>query len=728
MFDKSERKRYNRVKQQYWDKPLVLRSPEFHYQSNSLTEKEVKDKGLRPSLKEVKESKRAPVNSTFYTHKDDEDSSLLVADAVASNVSCYSAHEITPRSEGSFIPESATAGKIHQSNQQCHLIHASLVSESSVTEASINPSTHTPADKPDVKQFPTSQIHPPERKPFLMIIPSQPLKEFPQSSTIQLSHSQCTLPLYSASCAVGVPFTQTLMQDHNLMPSIPRFHGSLENCSPNRAPVSSQHSQFTVPSNYSSSSFVLPTLPPQPHIQFSSSITSTEWGFPSQHTQPSLPPQDNSSAYAFRASQNAECHDRSLTGELLTYSTAREPDQGPRFTDRFESRVYGQLSGPHMRGEDHISGHPVQGMNPSQQLAQDQPNFLSGHSTLKGMRSSIGYPSSDNNSPCTQPYFQQASYEQKYSVIAPPVQLTETGKVTSSISNCTTDFLERSHPSAVRDVGSQILNRFNHCGSTVDLPLSSKLSANALTWENNSNINSRYGSTFALTSAPPGDRHKIASFMSKTGMSLSSEMPSKSVTPRPGGAQYDPLFDSIEPALNSLAGSDHQKQETVGDSDDFLKLSGSERILDVEGIKQQGGAAVSANDSVDNEEYGDTGDAEVGAVLTGSPSNPNDVTDMNAGEVEIDQVKASGKKKKSKERSMKLFKISIASFVKEVLKPSWRQGNMSKEAFKTIVKKTVDKVSGAMKSHRTPRSQSRINQYIDSSRGKLTKLVMVHIA
>ncbi|KZV45899.1 hypothetical protein F511_35492 [Dorcoceras hygrometricum] len=63
-------------------------------------------------------------------------------------------------------------------------------------------------------------------------------------------------------------------------------------------------------------------------------------------------------------------------------------------------------------------------------------------------------------------------------------------------------------------------------------------------------------------------------------------------------------------------------------------------------------------------------------------------------------------------------------FVKDVLKPSWRQGNMSKEAFKTIVKKTVDKVSSAMKSHRIPKSQARINHYIDSSRGKLTKLIM----
>ncbi|KZV17892.1 hypothetical protein F511_43890 [Dorcoceras hygrometricum] len=63
---------------------------------------------------------------------------------------------------------------------------------------------------------------------------------------------------------------------------------------------------------------------------------------------------------------------------------------------------------------------------------------------------------------------------------------------------------------------------------------------------------------------------------------------------------------------------------------------------------------------------------------------------MNAGEIEITQVKESGNHKKGKDsRSMKLFKVSIATFVKDVRKPSWRQGNMSKEAFKTIFKKQL---------------------------------------
>ncbi|KAK0586791.1 hypothetical protein LWI29_012435 [Acer saccharum] len=112
--------------------------------------------------------------------------------------------------------------------------------------------------------------------------------------------------------------------------------------------------------------------------------------------------------------------------------------------------------------------------------------------------------------------------------------------------------------------------------------------------------------------------------------------------------------------------------------------------------KEVGGVVLET--SVDNEECGETADAEVGAVENESPSNPiDDSTSL------------------------------PPEFVKEVLKPSWRQGNMSKEAFKTIVKKTVDKVSGAMKSHQIPKSRAKIDQYIDSSQRKLTKLVTGYV-
>ncbi|KAI4340155.1 hypothetical protein MLD38_025020 [Melastoma candidum] len=188
--------------------------------------------------------------------------------------------------------------------------------------------------------------------------------------------------------------------------------------------------------------------------------------------------------------------------------------------------------------------------------------------------------------------------------------------------------------------------------------------------------------------------------------------------------QYDPLFDSVNPSLNSVhkAGG-APRNESAGDTD--ARMSGSNDPFEAEESNRRKGFAPST--SIDDG-FGETAEAEVGAVDNASLSSPMDPAMRNEGDFEIDQVTSPGKSRKRREsRSVKLFKISIANFVKEVLRPSWRQGNMSKEAFKTIVKKTVDKVAGATKGHRIPKSQAKINQYIDSSQRKLTKLVMGYV-
>lgn len=208
------------------------------------------------------------------------------------------------------------------------------------------------------------------------------------------------------------------------------------------------------------------------------------------------------------------------------------------------------------------------------------------------------------------------------------------------------------------------------------------------------------------------------------------------------GDPYDPLFDSIEPAKASrkfdfVDGGDFPGDvisKSVGTRSTIEPLNitnsnyshGAVKKEEKEQIDSTQKAAVT---SPENDEFGEpVVDAEVGALESGSPENAIDLADTAMDDVEIDQVPSKGKSKKSKDsRSMKLFKVALADFVKDVLKPSWRQGNMSKEAFKTIVKKTVDKVAGAMKSHQIPKGQAKINQYVESSQRKLTKLVMGYV-
>ncbi|XP_052189012.1 zinc finger CCCH domain-containing protein 55-like isoform X2 [Diospyros lotus] len=75
------------------------------------------------------------------------------------------------------------------------------------------------------------------------------------------------------------------------------------------------------------------------------------------------------------------------------------------------------------------------------------------------------------------------------------------------------------------------------------------------------------------------------------------------------------------------------------------------------------------------------------------------------------------------EKAMRLFKIALVEFVKEILKPKWKEGQMSREVHKTIVKKAVDKVTSTIQGANIPKTQEKIDQYLSYSKTKLTKLV-----
>ncbi|XP_051115671.1 uncharacterized protein LOC127240866 [Andrographis paniculata] len=726
--EKSEKKRYSRGKQ-YRDKPHELRNPDYREESNAIPERE-KHMGTRLpletfDLKEVNDSDDLPVDSSTHTlEKDEKDSSLLASDVLGSNLSRNSAHNVTSRKEDSLTPEPEGPDKIHQIiNQPDQRSTDALFSNTPVMEAPLTAPASVPADQLDVKEAPpaVSSLGNPVSKPyFSQEVPSRPLEELLPSGATHLSQSG--LPLPSVSQVVTLPFTQSAMQDYNKMPSVSQYHSAPANYSPYQAPVSYQNMPFPGLSNSLSSSFVLPPPPSQSRI--STNLNAQEYTLPSQHMQHLLlPSHEGLSSNAYKESLPIEYPNRSLTGQFQLYSTMGEPGQRPHISNIFESALSSRLGASHVRGEECLTGYEVQERNHSRSFSEAQSHFsLPIQSLLRGMQGSgVGNPLSDGS----RPYIQQVSHGPQYSVgTTITAQLTETGNTSSSLSNVTPGFPQNTLPSYVHEiVGSRTSNNFSPYAPTFSQPLGFKLGSNALTQENDLNKHVGYGASFVLASAS-GDGHKIGS----TNMvSSNCGLPAVNVIPRLGGNQYDPLFDSIDPASNSFTRVDQLNREIVGDSDDVLKLGGSGRMLNTEAINQEKGLAVSLSDSVENEEFGETADAGVGAVLSGSPCYPNEAPDMNAGEIEMDQVKKSGKKKKSHEKSMKLFKISIAAFVKEVLKPSWRQGNMSKEAFKTIVKKTVDKVSGAMKSHRIPRSQTRINHYIDSSRGKLTKLVMGYV-
>ncbi|KAK6925130.1 hypothetical protein RJ641_009456 [Dillenia turbinata] len=472
-----------------------------------------------------------------------------------------------------------------------------------------------------------------------------------------------------------VPATSTLPFQSSHVESIPATQAQLSN--------------FSVPPN--SSWMHLPPPPPL-HATTASGIQAA------QVQQSLLPSRNNFSSQPF-VGPSPDFGVKPLQVDSLPSQPAAGPSLigescFPHPATLEQNQFYLAWHGVHgiqqVQNERFSSQFPVPGSFPSSSFAQGS---LHTHPIpfTRQMQSFPGdsLPSSELliSSSQNQPYLQQ---QRLY------YSLQHSG-TDGLMSRYPSDLLGRSDPSH-SELGGSITSRaahYNPYASTFDQPLGSKFS-------------------LSLSQAQVSQKG--------TG-SHGSKMPTS------GGDQYDPLFDSIETSGSFRKLDDSRELEKPRNSDTMLKSSASRKPLDLEeNSRKKEVEIVAMSSSPENDEYGETADAEVGAVENQSPSNTLDVNNPAAGEIEIDQVKTSGKSKKSKDsRSMKLFKVALADFVKEVLKPSWRQGNMSKEAFKTIVKKTVDKVSGAMKGHHIPKSQAKINHYIDSSQRKLTKLVMGYV-
>ncbi|XVE56788.1 hypothetical protein DITRI_Ditri04bG0039100 [Diplodiscus trichospermus] len=515
---------------------------------------------------------------------------------------------------------------------------------------------------------------------------------------------------------------------HMASPSLPCSHG-IDN--PHMKQQQAASSMFQS-SDESFPSYMLPNQPSYFALQPNSSLTALP-------PPPPLPPQNST------VTPGVSLHFRQSNLPLRNdFGSQIIPKPYPTElparcqSDGFQQRAYlpiQEANQPFLNASLPVGSLPIQQFGASSMLADDvltQPPMQKVTDTYPFSKRLLGNKTPPFPSESLPPggLSNSSSYIHPYSQLQPPPQNSHhpvvdhiyniPGMMSSSLKD--PPYI-RDATSLHVDIGGSTSSTFpNPYASTLDQPINSKYSCDVLQ-EKDTTYNKP---PFVLTH-PPVDGRGIG--LQQTTSSSNSARAIGQNFPRSGGDQYDPLFDSIEPSTRLSRKSDYsQKLEVTGDSDILLGLSGSNKPLDMEeNNKRKDAGVVASAASADNEEFGETADAEVGAVENGSPRNPVEAN-MATGEIENDQIKSPGKSKKSKDsRSMKLFRVALADFVKEVLKPSWQQGNMSKEAFKTIVKKTVDKVSGAMKSHRIPKSRAKIDQYIESSRRKLTKLVMGYV-
>lgn len=94
-------------------------------------------------------------------------------------------------------------------------------------------------------------------------------------------------------------------------------------------------------------------------------------------------------------------------------------------------------------------------------------------------------------------------------------------------------------------------------------------------------------------------------------------------------------------------------------------------------------------------------------------------------EMEVDFQPDSSVHKETK--ALKFFRATLVDLVKELLKPFWHEGRLSKDAHVLIVKKSVDKVVSTLEPHQIPTTEDNAKHYISSCRPKIAKLVQVSV-
>ena len=118
--------------------------------------------------------------------------------------------------------------------------------------------------------------------------------------------------------------------------------------------------------------------------------------------------------------------------------------------------------------------------------------------------------------------------------------------------------------------------------------------------------------------------------------------------------------------------------------------------------------------------------SELGAEDRQNSQDDHKNTKENGPSENMDDNGGPDEAKKPKDvKGIRAFKFSLVEFVKGLLKPTWKEGQITKEDYKTIVKKVVDKVTGTMQGAHIPQTQEKIDHYLSFSKPKLNKLVQV---
>ncbi|KAJ1405061.1 Zinc finger, CCCH-type [Sesbania bispinosa] len=105
--------------------------------------------------------------------------------------------------------------------------------------------------------------------------------------------------------------------------------------------------------------------------------------------------------------------------------------------------------------------------------------------------------------------------------------------------------------------------------------------------------------------------------------------------------------------------------------------------------------------------------------MTAEENDPLEDMDKSGGSDEANKIKDV--------KGIRAFKFSLVEYIKELLKPTWKEGQITKEDYKAIVKKVTDKVTGSVQREHIPQTQDKIDHYLSFSKPKLNKLVQAYV-
>ncbi|XP_018502236.2 protein FRIGIDA-ESSENTIAL 1 isoform X1 [Pyrus x bretschneideri] len=90
---------------------------------------------------------------------------------------------------------------------------------------------------------------------------------------------------------------------------------------------------------------------------------------------------------------------------------------------------------------------------------------------------------------------------------------------------------------------------------------------------------------------------------------------------------------------------------------------------------------------------------------------------------EVDGEHLTDRDVQQESKAVKNFRAALVDLVKELLKPKWREGSLSKDAHNMIVKRAVEKIISAFQPHQIPSTIETVEQYLSACRPKISKLV-----